>query len=389
MTHRKRLLNVLKGDKPDRIPWIPRIKLWYEFHKQNGTLPPRYEGCSRREIERDLGMGTPAREGRVFEIQLDEDIEVSRKSNRGETLIRYETPIGSVNSKKSSALEQYGKETVEHLIKSEDDYRTVEYIIENLHFEPTYENYLEYRREVGEDGVPLTVVGLWPPGGTGEHCPMHRILRDFLGYERGYRHLLKKCPEKIRHLNRVLTDKAEEMHQIVLNSPAELILHGSHFDIQMTPPYIYEDYFLPYFRDFAEKVHKSDKKLGCHLDAETDGLYELIAESGFDFVECFATTPLVNNTTIEEARRKWKDKIVIWGGIPSIILEKSYSESKFKNYLLNLFKTIEPGDDFVLGISDNLMPGSKFDRVVLISSLVKACCEYPLDVENVKSFLSM
>ena len=51
MTDRERLLAIMAGRSPDRIPWIPRMEIWYETQLLRGTLPPKYEGWSLREIE--------------------------------------------------------------------------------------------------------------------------------------------------------------------------------------------------------------------------------------------------------------------------------------------------------------------------------------------------
>ena len=58
MTDRERLLAILAGQSPDRIPWIPRLEIWYEGQKRRGTMPARYEGWTLREIEK-LASGIP------------------------------------------------------------------------------------------------------------------------------------------------------------------------------------------------------------------------------------------------------------------------------------------------------------------------------------------
>ena len=63
MTNRERLLTIMAGRMPDRIPWIPRLQIWYEAHRRRGDLPERYRGWSLDEIERHLEMGAPARNG--------------------------------------------------------------------------------------------------------------------------------------------------------------------------------------------------------------------------------------------------------------------------------------------------------------------------------------
>ena len=39
MTHRERILRALRGEAVDRLPWVPRLDLWYNAHKRAGTLP--------------------------------------------------------------------------------------------------------------------------------------------------------------------------------------------------------------------------------------------------------------------------------------------------------------------------------------------------------------
>ena len=42
MTNRERILAVLDGKSPDRVPWIARLELWYHARLAEGNLPT---GC--------------------------------------------------------------------------------------------------------------------------------------------------------------------------------------------------------------------------------------------------------------------------------------------------------------------------------------------------------
>ena len=66
MTNRERLLAIMEGNPPDRIPWIPRMLLWWLAPRNADTLPEKYRGWRLRDIEMDLGMGAAARDGRVY-----------------------------------------------------------------------------------------------------------------------------------------------------------------------------------------------------------------------------------------------------------------------------------------------------------------------------------
>ena len=388
MTNKQRLLAVLNGEKPDRVPFIPRIKLWYKFHNRNDSLPDRYQGCSIRDIEDDIKVGTPAREGKIFDVRFSGNVKIQKKKKGSMVVTQYITPVGKLTKKEKSSLEEYSLEPVEYLIESGKDYSIMKYLIEHLSFVPTYKEYLSYEKQIGESGLPLVLVGLWPPNeeSVGVHCPIHDILRRFLGYESGYLHLMSKHTQKVQNLLEIYSQKAKEMQRVVLNSPAKFILHGAHFDRQMTPPHIFKKFFLPYFRDFSKKLHFKGMKLACHLDSETKELYQLIEEAGFDVADCFTTVPLVQYTNLAEAREKWEDSMIIWGGVPSTILEPGYDHRSFLRHMYNLFKTIVPGDNFILGIADNLMPSSEFDRVIEISKMVEALGSFPINEEAVECY---
>ena len=71
----------------------------------------------------------------------------------------------------------------------------------------------------------------------------------------------------------------------------------------------------------------------------------------------------------EYLRHRIKAKI-IWGGVPSIILENTYSDEQFESYMVNLFHTIGSGRAFILGVADNVMPGAKIERLRRITHMV-------------------
>jgi uroporphyrinogen-III decarboxylase len=248
---------------------------------------------------------------------------------------------------------------MEHLIKRPEDYDVVEYMIEHTKLTPTYDRYAAYDEEIGEDGLPMVSLGA---------CPMHQIMREYLGYEEAVFEMIDH-PDRIERLLRTLTDHAREMQKIAAESPARMILHGEHFDSMITPLPLFEEYFRPYFQEFAEMLHSRNKILVCHADGDSSQLLDLIRESGFDMAEVFTTAPMVP-CTMSQAREAWGNDVIIWGGIPSVILCEPISDEKFEAFMLELFETVAPGDSFILGVADNVMPETKFQRIIRISEMV-------------------
>lgn len=372
MTDRERMLAVLQGDPIDRIPWIPRLLLWYNARKKRGTLPARYRDMSLREVERDMGIGTPARDGRVFSSRMSGvDVrthDIDAMTRRTE----YTTPVGVVSTvfRGSEDLRANGIADLqtEFMLKTVDDYPVVEYILEHTEYRPTYEEYAAYEEEVGDDGYPLVSCG---------DCPFHQWMRALVGYNDAYYHLADHANEVERLLHVMEDIDRSEVWPIVLDSPARLILHGVHLSSQMTPPPIFDAHITPYYQDFSACLHAMDKYLAMHADNDTTQILPHIERAGFDMVECFVTAPMVS-TTLEMAREAWGTRVAIWGAIPSVILEDPYTDDEFEEYVRGVFRDAAPGDALVLGVADNVMPDAKIERIRRVTEMVEEFGRYPI-----------
>ena len=122
MTERERALAAIRGDTPDRIPWIPRLEFWYRAALRKGTLPKEWRGLTLEEIALRLGAGlyalnpdyTSDVSGTVdrglglwhiptlpydFELEGVERRITKRESKNGtETVVEYVTPVGTVQT---------------------------------------------------------------------------------------------------------------------------------------------------------------------------------------------------------------------------------------------------------------------------------------------------
>ena len=74
MTNRERILAILDGRLPDRIPWIPRLQIWYDANRLTGTLPDEFRDLSLREVERRVFGGAAARDGIIYRIEVEEGV---------------------------------------------------------------------------------------------------------------------------------------------------------------------------------------------------------------------------------------------------------------------------------------------------------------------------
>ena len=94
--------------------------------------------------------------------------------------------------------------------------------------------------------------------------------------------------------------------------------------------------------------------------------------------ETSTTFPQVS-CTLEEARAAFGGQVIIWGGVPSVILEDMFSDDAFEAYMRGLFRTVAPGDAFILGVADKVMPNARLDRLERITEMVEAWGTCPVD----------
>ena len=297
MTNRERILAIMNHQSPDRIPWVPRLRMWYDAHKKAGTLPARYRNLSVHEIERSLGMGNPARDGNVHSVRM-EGVEVTTRHKGGEEITEWRTPVGSVFRRIAVTPELeadsiHGR-IVEFPLKGPADYKVWEYVAEHTYYNPTYEAYLDYEKSVGDEGYPLVSAG---------DVPLHIFLQQLSGYSSAFLQLAD-YPSEVEHLLTVMAQvEKERLWPVLVDSPARLICHGYHFDSQITSPPLFAKFIKPYYQEFSKLLHAKGKTLSFHADNDTRLLFDLVLESGYDMAECYTTAPMVKTTLKESPRR--------------------------------------------------------------------------------------
>jgi hypothetical protein len=235
---------------------------------------------------------------------------------------------------------------------------------------PDYENYLNFQRQVGDKGFAAA-------RGMAAAGPMQQIMRDFLDATQFYLEMYDH-PREMRQLSEDMEPYYDKLFRVLVDSPAEVVFHGSNFDEMITYPPFFRDHIMPYLQKLADRLHDRGKLLICHCDGENRGLLDLIAESGIDIAEAICPQPMTK-VTISEVKQAFKGKVTIFGGIPSVaLLEECMPEEQFEKFMKNLFSEIAPGDRFILGVSDTTPPDAKFERLFRITEMVREWGRLPM-----------
>jgi hypothetical protein len=292
MTPRERVLAVLHGERPDRVPFTV-----YE------CMIPQ---CA---VERRLRNEGLCIVNRRYRVCIEETPHCTHQTihyaEGGRDLVRtvIRTPVGEVSSVAQPA--DFTSWTLERFFKGPEDYATLLYLIEDRVYRPDHARYLEAERWLGEDVILR--------GGVGSN-PLHNIMLHWMGLEAFAVEWAERRDEVLK-LEAAWRRKQEQVYPLLADSPITHANYGGNEVPEVMGKERFRDFVLPLLHECAEVFHAKGKLLGSHLDGNNRLWADLVARSGLDYVEAFTPAP-DTDLTLAEALDAWPDK-VLWINFPS------------------------------------------------------------------------
>jgi len=369
------------------LPFITRLETWYKAHTRTHTLPPEYRGLSLDEVHQALGVGRlrfvvpyalrlrgvevrATCDGQEIFHAYEPEIEnfpgmwdYVANDQPGVTLSELVTPRGKLHLQHGLVAENVitGTEPYlkEHLIKDSADYRIVEYILERAEFVERFDALYAEQNRLGPDAFVVPLV---------HRLPFQQVLLEYLG-ETPLFYALHDDPRPVERLLGLLDEqltgileKLEPLRAPYVEFPDNL--HG-----MMTNPRLFQRYCLPQLQHYTGLLHAQGKKAGSHTDGDVKPLLKLLASSGLDVCESVSPAPLTP-ATIEQIWEAWQAGPVIWGGIPTPILEERTPEAEFRAYIERVLDLVGQGP-VILGLVDLFMRHNSIERVKYIAARLR------------------
>jgi hypothetical protein len=405
----QRVIDTLAGRTPDRIPFIDRLELWYTSHCRAGTLPDKFkipssyvniqhnqlttpdetkdQEMSLTEVHRRVGIGqelmVPAFSRKLWGVELTITLN-NEPFYRGKDPVLEDfprlndiIPLDKPGTTKAEFITPHGKLTTgdtllpnmvasgtqpymdEHILKNQADYKAFEYIIKNAEFIPLFDEVYKKQEEMGGIGFVVPMMS---------RSPFQQILINCVG-EIPLFHLLHDSPEYVEKLLALLDERyLEDIRNLtVLDWP--YVEFDDNLDGTMTNPRLFKKYSLLYYQKYTDLLHSQGKKVGSHTDGNIKPLLELLAKSGLDVCESFTPAP-VTECTFSEALEAWTNEgPIIWGGIPSPLLEARTSEEEFCQFIDDILETLNDRP-IILGVGDMVMGNNLIERVQYIAEKI-------------------
>lgn len=406
-----RVLATLKGEKPDRLPFIDRMELWYSAHSRDGTLPDEFKdaGGDRSpnimsafavpvpenlevmrltEIHRAIGFGqqyqtiSHARRLKGVELVLKLNGEVYFRQNDpvvdyfprlfnmlhldrpGETQADFITPLGTLTTRSKLAPEMIETGAIpimyEYPLKTPADVAALEYIYEHADFVPLFAEMREIQSRLGAIGFVVPML---------DRIPFQKICLDLFG-EVDFFYMLNDEPELIKRLLSLLDQVMQADIRRMVDFDWPYIQFDDNLDGMITNPRLFQKYCLDAYQAYVEPLHAQGKKVGSHTDGNLKRLVNLLPQTGLDVFESFSPEPLTD-LSFEDGWNAWQGRgPIIWGGIPSTLLQPDVPAERLDGFLDRMFELVG-SQPVILGIGDMVMSNNLIERVRTIVERVE------------------
>ena len=358
MNPRERVLSVLRGEKPDYVPWFGDLDYWISGLTHKNLLPGKYAGDGIFQLHRDLQVGFYLQGYFPFQSVYDGIESIVTQSGYTRT-----TEI-STASGKLRCVEEFLEDsacwaTREHFIKSWRDLPVLRDWYTHTHYEPDYQKATERYEKIGQDGVVLCYL---------PRSPFMEMVAVLAGIETIV-DCLVEAPEEFDETIAVLESKTDEAALIALHSPAECLMIPENLSSEVVGKKYYKNYVQGYEKRWIEKIHAAGKFSFIHMDGTLKGLIREVSSTGFRVIEACTPAP-VGDIPLDEIRPFIQNQNIIWGGVPGVYFTDLISDAEFDHFVIRVLQTMRTKSGFVLGVADQVPPGSRWERIHRVSELV-------------------
>ena len=202
----------------------------------------------------------------------------------------------------------------EDWIKTPQDYKTFQWIVENTEIVPRYEEYEKALEQVGEWGVPVII---------GSRTPAMNINVDWAGTEKFCMDVALEVPE-LFDLYEARKKFFIEETQIIANGPGKYVKWLENLTISMLGPQRYEEMLVSVYNECVPMLETTGKRVMVHYDGELRCIADKIATAPFHMIDSL-TEPPEGDMMYDESRAAWPDK-VLWGNINVGFYQQSEKE---------------------------------------------------------------
>jgi len=348
MTSKERLWVTLNGGEPDRVPWAPCVSPYYQIgHPRAGEMShlDYYLEMGADALLRMVPLGATAWENPP-EVKTISD----RKDN--ELYTRLETPVGAVTSVgvvlPTSPWIPFPKK---RFVCSREDLKTLMWVQE---------------RQVWKPIVTASMV-----------CSALQYLLEIVAGAEVFYDLLFTVPEEVEAFMNVYHAQALRFHELVTESPAEVVIGYENTGTSNLSPALYRKYVKDHLDAYADIIRGAGKVYLNHDCGLLKGLEDQIRDGHQNGRIDVARQPTGN---FDFARRLelTGDKVMI-GGIDATAFT-TLTPDEMKDHVREFLREAAPGRYFALGSGDAIPMHTPPEVLAAVGQVIAEEGVYPLSL---------
>jgi hypothetical protein len=237
-------------------------------------------------------------------------------------------------------------------IKEPADFDTVRWIIDHLEVIPRFDRIREGQAEVGDFGFVVPRI---------DRIPFQEVLIDLVGEVNTF-YALNDDPSRVHALLEAIDNVRVETAGLLSGLDVPFVEFTDNVTGDMTNPRLFAEYSIPEYQRYSELYHAQGKRVGSHFDGELKPLLGQLRETGLDVIESVSPAPLTQCTFDELWQSVGGGLPVMWGVIPSPLLEERTPEAELHEFVDHVLETV--GDaPIILGISDMVLGNNLIERL--------------------------
>lgn len=356
MQNRDRILTILAGGTPDRVPWFGDLDYWYSAAVRKKTLEHKYAGDGYFQLNRDLGMGFYLQGFCPFHSQSD--VSFHEKTINGQLVRTMVTPKGDLHEITQYLPTSFSSGYVKHFVETVEDLPAFRHYLETMRFTPAYEEANRRKAIIGDNGVVLCYT---------PRSPFMQMVTTYIGIV-NLVFLLADAPDEMAEIFALMEAKYDQAAELTVASPAECIMIPENLSSEVVGARNYLKYMRGYESKWIRQIRQAGKHSFIHMDGTLKGLLQQVAETGFDVIEAATPAPS-GDMTMQEVADTITGDTIIWGGLPGIIFTPCFGEEAFAEHVKYVLSIMQQRPKFVLGVADQVPPDAIMDRVGRVAEL--------------------
>ena len=361
MNPRQRILALLAGQTPDRLPWLADLDYWVSAMQRRGDAPPGYlNSPAYFDLYRELGIGFYLQGYFPFKTVYDDQVRVIDVHAGNRRRVGFETTHGVISGQWTYLPESFSEAPSEHVIKNAADLAVWREVLAHTTYIPDYDELLRRKALIGDQGVRLAYL---------PRSPLMQLIVEMAGIA-NVTTLWADAPHALEETLRLMGASHDQAAAIALASPAECLMIPENLSSEMVGRRFYENYLRGYEQKWVERIRQAGKYSFIHMDGTLRGLLRQVSTVGFDVIEAVTPAP-VGDLSFEEMRLFAGPRQILWGGLPGIYFTDLVSDAEFDDFVRQALTVLTRQPNAVLGVADQVPPGGLRQRVARVAELVE------------------